>query len=410
MKTITFEQIFRVLSLCATFLLASCQKEEFYEKDFLENPYAPDTEITDGGANGGLSVGGSTVGGTTVGGTTVGGTTVGGTTVGGTTVGGTTDGGTTVGGSTVGGSTVGGTTVGGSTTGTTAGGTVAGGTGTVQQWEDNFNQTAAQDKKIDILWVVDNSGSMGDEQASLASNFDLFIRDFITKDVDFKMGITTTDTTNQNGGWAVGNSLSVLTSSAAQNDENAFIDNFQRLIQVGTSGSGYEKGLKASESFLNRYQNSWMRSDAYLVVVYVSDEEDQSEKTKEEYLARLQQAKSAAGLGYVKAYSIVNTQPCTSGGGLTCGFERYAYQANQTAGTVSDIKDNFATVLQEMGDSIINLLDTFPLSHDPIMNTVVVKVNGVVQSSGWVLENRQLKFLSGSVPAVGSQIQVSYQY
>ncbi|MBY0518790.1 MAG: VWA domain-containing protein [Bacteriovoracaceae bacterium] len=467
MKTNTFEHSFRILFLCSSLFLVSCQKDEFYQKDYLENPFAPDTQVdggatggstvggtdgasvggavgtttggstvggTDGSSTGGSSTGGSTVGGTdgsTTGGSTVGGTT--GSTTGGSTVGGTdgsTTGGSTVGGtdgSTTGGSTVGGTTgsttggstvggtdgsstggsTGGSTTGSTAGGSTG---GSNQQGQDSFQQTSASQKKLDIVWVIDNSGSMGDEQASLATNFDLFIRDFITKNVDFKMGITTTDTTNSGGGQAYGNSLSVLTSAAAQANENQFFSDFQRLVQVGTRGSGNEKGLMASESFLNRYENSWMRSDAYLVVVYLSDEEDQSPKAKEEYLARLQQAKAAQGAGYVKAYSIVNTQPCQSANGITCGFERYAYQANQTGGTVSDIKENFASVLDEMGQSIINLLDTFPLSHDPIPGSIVVKVNGVVQASGWSVTGRQLKFDAGSVPAVGSSIQVSYEY
>ena len=419
MKT-TFELNFRVFLLCSSIFLAGCNKDEFYEKEYLENPFKPDVELT-GGVEGGVvgstvggDVAGATVGGSAGGvtGDTVGGSTGGDTSstdggvVGGSTVG-STDGGSTAG-TTDGGST-GGSTVGSTDGGATVGGSTGGTTGTNPQWADeSFTQNSEESKKLDIMWVIDNSGSMGDEQASLANNFELFISDFITRNVDFKMGITTTDTSSQGGGYAFGNSLSALTSVAAQSNENQFISDFQRLVQVGTRGSGNERGLQASESFLNRYQQSWMREDAYLVVVYVSDEEDQSPKTKEEYLARLLASKQSAG--YVKAYSIVNTQPCQSGNGLTCGFERYAYPANQTAGSVADIKENFAAVLQDMSDSIINLLDTFPLAHDPILASVEVRVNGVIQANGWTVENRQLKFNAGSVPAVGATVQVRYQY
>lgn len=440
MKT-TFELNFRVLLFCSSIVLAGCNKDEFYEKEYLENPFKPDVELT-GGVEGGVvgstvggDVAGSTVGGSAGGvtGDTVGGSTGGDTSstdggvVGGSTVGstdggstaGTTDGGST-GGSTVG-STDGGATVGGSTGGTTVGstdggstdgGSTGGTTGQTTQWADeSFNQVADSDKKLDIVWVVDNSGSMGDEQASLANNFDVFIRDFIYRGFDFRMGITTTDTSHPSmAGAAVPGSLESLTAIQANANEQAFISNFKNKIQVGTRGSGNEKGLAAMENFLNRYETSWMRQDAYLVMVFVSDEEDQSAKTKEEYLARYLQAKQAAGAGYVKAYSIVNTQPCQTGNGITCGYERYAYQANQTAGTVTDIKDNFAAVLQDMGQSIINLLDTFPLAHDPILASVEVRVNGVIQANGWTIENRQLKFNAGSVPAVGATVQVRYQY
>ncbi|MFY7992537.1 MAG: hypothetical protein ACOVP4_04515, partial [Bacteriovoracaceae bacterium] len=137
-----------VLTLCLCLGLSACQKEDFYQKEFLENPYKvttpdpgePDSGTTVGGTDGGTTVGG-TDGGTTVGGTD-GGTTVGGT-----------DGGTTVGG-TDGGSTVGGTD-GGSTVGGTDGGIV------YEDKEESFTQSAEATKKLDVLWVVDNSGSMG---------------------------------------------------------------------------------------------------------------------------------------------------------------------------------------------------------------------------------------------------------
>jgi len=281
----------------------------------------------------------------------------------------------------------------------------------VLQWaQEDFTQNSEEARKLDVLWVVDNSGSMGDEQASLASNFRLFIDDFITRNVDFKMAITTTDTSSQGGGWAVGNSLSVLTSAAAQANEAQFVSDFQRLIQVGVRRSGYERGLQASESFLNRYQANWMRSDAYFVVVYISDEEDQSPKSPQEYLARLLQSKQDLGAGYVKAYSIVNTGTCQQLNGITCGYQRYAYQSQQTNGTVADIKQNFASVLRDMSDSILNLLDTFPLAHDPVMSSVEVYVNGSRVMSGWSIENRQLKFDASAIPAVGSDVRVRYQH
>ena len=39
------------------------------------------------------------------------------------------------------------------------------------------SQTRQVDQKLDLLFVVDNSGSMAQEQASLARNFPLFMRE-----------------------------------------------------------------------------------------------------------------------------------------------------------------------------------------------------------------------------------------
>ncbi|MEM7159237.1 MAG: vWA domain-containing protein [Myxococcota bacterium] len=53
-------------------------------------------------------------------------------------------------------------------------------------------------RKVDVLFVVDNSGSMGEEQAVLASNFSAFV-EFLERpevDADYRIGITTTDNGN----------------------------------------------------------------------------------------------------------------------------------------------------------------------------------------------------------------------
>src|SRR5690606_21598915 len=72
-----------------------------------------------------------------------------------------------------------------------------------------FSQ-ALQMKKLDILWVIDDSGSMQDKQNALGFNFDAFIKDFMGTKVDFRMAITTTD--KDKNGQMVPNSSEKLTS------------------------------------------------------------------------------------------------------------------------------------------------------------------------------------------------------
>jgi hypothetical protein len=51
---------------------------------------------------------------------------------------------------------------------------------------------AVSQTKMDILWVVDNSGSMCQEQKLLADNFDKFISELGNARLDFHLGLTTT--------------------------------------------------------------------------------------------------------------------------------------------------------------------------------------------------------------------------
>ncbi|PCC66957.1 hypothetical protein SAMN02745121_00312 [Nannocystis exedens] len=64
--------------------------------------------------------------------------------------------------------------------------------------EAQENVAIAINKDVDILFVIDNSGSMADEQALLAKNFASFINVLEAEDVNanYRIGITTTDSGN----------------------------------------------------------------------------------------------------------------------------------------------------------------------------------------------------------------------
>ncbi len=215
--------------------VTACNKEEFYEKDYLKDPVPDTISETSGGSTGGETSGtdGSAQGGVDSGVTsgTTDGTTGGSST--GTTAGGSTTGDTT--GGATGGDTTGGT-VGGSTTGDTTGGSTTGETTGGVTYEDvteNFQQSAEETKKLDIMWIIDNSGSMSDEQSDLGSNFDSFITQFINMDVDFKMGITTTDTSSDSKkGKMVKDSDIKLTSAQAAANPNQFMADFNSMARA----------------------------------------------------------------------------------------------------------------------------------------------------------------------------------
>ncbi len=59
---------------------------------------------------------------------------------------------------------------------------------------DTFQQQGNKiTAKMDILWVIDNSRSMDDEQKALKENFNSFITSFIGKGYDYRIAVITTD-------------------------------------------------------------------------------------------------------------------------------------------------------------------------------------------------------------------------
>lgn len=161
---------------------------------------------------------------------------------------------------------------------------------------DSYEQLTL--RKVDILWVVDTSASMEQEQIKLAQNFTSFIN-FLTSaqpPIDFHLGVMTTDTERENEasgvgpGWLRhpqgapaaqhfiacdgGGSCNVGTPQQA-------VTAFQQVVQVGTDGNPVEKGLLAAmlgltEPVISTRNAGFLRDDASLYVIVVSDEEDSS--------------------------------------------------------------------------------------------------------------------------------------
>lgn len=276
----------------------------------------------------------------------------------------------------------------------------------LDEHSETFTQNSNRNGDVDILWVVDDSGSMADNQQNLADNFDHFITQFLEKDIDFKMGITTTDAYFRNGKM-VGDS-SKLTSASAKGNQTAFANNFTKWVKVGTNGSGTEQGMKCASGFFDRYASSFLRDDAYLAIVFVSDENDQSDKKVSEYLDRFQALKKNKGM--VKTYSIVTTRMPKHAEWESIG-DRYMEMSKATGGLYSDITDDFSATLKDIGGSIVNLIDHFALGEIPYNSNIKVLVNGVQVTSGWVYDSvaHTLKFNADSIPAEGSKIEIRYK-
>lgn len=159
-------------------------------------------------------------------------------------------------------------------------------------------------RKVDILWVVDSSGSMAPKQARLAANFDGFINQLVNAKppIDFHIAVTTTDSDHpasrgKLSSWNVGGrssdyiACSPNPSGTSNCNTNPVNDGgtqeatvaFGQMASAGTSGSAQERGLLAAYLALTNPANvstatseRFIRPEAALYVVVVSDEDDSS--------------------------------------------------------------------------------------------------------------------------------------
>ena len=280
--------------------------------------------------------------------------------------------------------------------------------------QDKFVQLSGQ--MVDVLFVVDNSGSMSDEQGSLSSNFGSFVGSASLWDTEYHIGVITTDM--EEGNAMAAKLCGGLGGCKAENPRfvtNGNVDDFKKNVKVGDFGSGTEQGLVAAQTALSLpltgvqgdppktctadadcgapakcitsvlspgkkicggWNAEFLREDATLEIVFVSDEEDQSAAALSFYIDFFKSIKGFANENLFHAHAIVgDAGGCDGAGGSAAAGDRYAEVAKQTGGKFHSICDsNWAQKLQDIGSIVFGLKVQFFLSRPAIPETVVVKV------------------------------------
>jgi hypothetical protein len=260
---------------------------------------------------------------------------------------------------------------------------------------DTYTQQAAS--KIDVLWIVDNSGSMAPRQENLARNFGSFIQEFAKNSIDYRIAVTTTDIFREAGRF-VGNPK--IITPTTPNVATIFANN----IRVGTTGSPYEVGLEAARLSLELQKQAneatvlmcqgacpsmnnaqckancetnatfqFLRRDAYLYLIFVTDEEDRSSQDVRFFYRFFETVKGVGNDGTVTTAAIMGDVP-SNACGATPGT-RYKALSELTGGEVGSICDaNFSTTLGKLARNAVGLKRKFALQVAPNLQTLQVRL------------------------------------
>ena len=337
--------------------------------------------------------------------------------------------------------------------------------------KDVFNQEAAS--KIDVLWVIDNSGSMADKQQELSTGLSRFMELFNRGLVDYRIAVTTTDVFNDQGNFV--GTPAIITPKLGDP-----VAAFQKNVKVGTGGKGLEQGLEAARLAIDRqmklaaevlakrktcrtgcragataqkcsddcdvkFNPEFMRPDAHLYLVFVSDEEDHSFGEVRYFQRFFESAQGVGNEGAVNVSAICGDAPQSACKNAEAG-KRYVDLAISTGGLFGSICDTtFDKHLENLALNAVGLKRKFSLSKEPETDTLDVKVkyrcdtpkaqmgkcDAVDESecagkgpellgklctppqgptSGWTFETgtNALLFNGDSVPGLRSAVEVSY--
>ncbi len=123
---------------------------------------------------------------------------------------------------------------------------------------DGFSGCLDSGGNLDVAVVIDNSGSMADEQQNLASQADAFFDELTLGRLDYNIGIITTDEP-----WLHGGAI----TPALPDPAGTFIAN----VVQGANGNNVERSLDMLyETLLNE---PFRRPGAALAVIILTDED-----------------------------------------------------------------------------------------------------------------------------------------
>ena len=320
---------------------------------------------------------------------------------------------------------------------------------------DRFEQVSG--RSVDVLFVVDNSGSMGEEQSNLARNFDAFIRSADAWESDFQIGVVTTQIDgdvrdpSEGGSRAPGELLGGIRIITPATPSYASV--FSENARVGTGDPGTaESGLESARialtdpvitdldapcdeecvepyscvshptlgSACGGYNRGFLREDASLEIVFVSDEEDQSRADLTFFIDFFSSIKGVLNDTLFHASAIVGPPGgCSSAAGDAVEGERYIGVSDATGGETASICDSeFSTVLESIGERAFGLRRQFFLSR--VADPATVEMYDLAscagssrtpRTTGWIYDRdaNAVVFDEGAEPPADDCFEVEYE-
>jgi len=277
---------------------------------------------------------------------------------------------------------------------------------TLSTQQESFVASSDQDK-ADFLFVIDNSGSMFDEQQAVADAADAFIARIENTGLDYQIGTINTS------------SVIELADTNANGKFTSDLTEFKNdVINQGTNGSSTETGIYNSEQALQSQAlgdtqdgivtlEGYPRENSSLSVVFLSDEPSQ-------YTRRSDGTFDVTNNLFLdrnyRVYSIVlpDTQLWTD--------SQYDDLALVSGGSVANISDvsTFETIMDDIAVKAGAASSSFKLINTPISGSIIVKNNGILvpqsRSNGWnyISQSNSVVFYGNSIPQESDSIEITY--
>lgn len=264
----------------------------------------------------------------------------------------------------------------------------------------DMNVTGPSDK-LDILFVIDNSGSMMEHQQNVMRSADAFIHELSKEGGDWKIGlISTSEKEAPFGGFQD------EISSTTPDSVNRFI---QAVGKLGINGDSFERPFASINNALMKNPR-FLRASANLAIIVVSDAPEQSSLLAVEFIANLEVL--GVDLNRVSLFGYLNpSEWCTPtddtwkmAGSV---YEQLSSLMNTSYSKLCDgnLGGNLVTLgaqlgkQSKMGTLIIPSVSHIPLPSAPDFDSITVTygtqtIPGTM-STGWIYDSLKNEVVLG---------------
>ena len=258
-------------------------------------------------------------------------------------------------------------------------------------WVDSFEQPQYVDG-IDILWIIDRSCSMSNDDLKLIDGVEAMMNNMPTSNWRLSMIPMDEDYASD---WEV----FPLVPGDTVDDAQDMLDDLPQ--NTSSIEAGFDSTIVYMED--NEYADTWMRPDAGLLIVFVSDEDDQSNEDWDDFAHWLEDQRHAVFVAsIVNVRASVNCSPTPSALGTN-----YEDATNYFNGVLIDIcSDDWSQGVKD-ASNVTELTEVYTLSETPEPDSIKVFVEGQ-EYSPWVYNEyfNRIEFIV--LPDYGTLVEIVY--
>lgn len=245
------------------------------------------------------------------------------------------------------------------------------------------------DPSVDILFVIDNSGSMGSHQQTLSTNIDEFVKSMSYNALlDYRIAVITTDDTQSGVGGFGGLFFSAPGAPAVITPRtlNGLV-HLKNNLNVGTSGSADERVcdpilMALDKQNLSGFNKGWRRKNSHLAIFVITDTEDKSKaySAKDCYDALVREVGGDSSrllvYGAYIPHPYTSGPPCSGEGEATVKLDEFFQLTGASKGNVFSLcEPDYGKKMAAVGSAIRTKVGRYIyLDRVPILKSIRVTI------------------------------------